>query len=93
MRRLSRKATRSYPREGAAIGGLLIRPSSLRDRLTPKKGASMRRLRLFWKDKGGATALEYALIGGMISTGLIAAFGTIGTQVANKFPSISNALN
>lgn len=53
----------------------------------------MRRLRFFWRDRGGATALEYALIGGMISTGLIAVFGTIGTQVANKFPSISNALN
>jgi pilus assembly protein Flp/PilA len=58
-----------------------------------EKGASMRRLRLFWRDRGGATALEYALIGGMISTGLIAVFSTIGTQVANKFPSISNALN
>jgi pilus assembly protein Flp/PilA len=53
----------------------------------------MRWLRLFWRDRAGATALEYALIGGMISAGLIAAFGAIGTQVANKFPSISNALN
>jgi Flp pilus assembly pilin Flp len=53
----------------------------------------MRRLRLFWKDRGGGTALEYALIGGMISVGLIGAFSSIGTQIANKFPSISNALN
>jgi Flp pilus assembly pilin Flp len=53
----------------------------------------MRRLRFFWKDRGGATALEYALIGGMISSGLIAAFSAIGAQVANKLPSIGNALN
>ncbi|WP_294534888.1 Flp family type IVb pilin [uncultured Rhodoblastus sp.] len=53
----------------------------------------MRRLRLFWMDRGGATALEYALISGMVSTGLIAAFSSIGSQVAGKFPSISSALN
>jgi pilus assembly protein Flp/PilA len=53
----------------------------------------MRRLRLFWQDRGGATALEYALIGGMISVGLIGAFSSIGSQIASKFPSISNALN
>ncbi len=49
--------------------------------------------RLFWSDRGGSTAFEYALIGGFISVGLIAAFTSIGTQIANKFPSISNALN
>lgn len=53
----------------------------------------MRRLRRFWNDQGGATALEYAFIGGLISAGLIAAFSAIGAQVAGKFPSISNALN
>ncbi|MGO9390260.1 Flp family type IVb pilin [Rhodoblastus sp.] len=53
----------------------------------------MRLFRLFWRDRGGATAFEYALIGGFISVGLIAAFTSIGTQIANKFPSISSALN
>ena len=53
----------------------------------------MRLFRLFWRDRGGATAFEYALIAGFVSFGLIAAFTSIGTQIANKFPPISNALN
>lgn len=50
-------------------------------------------VRRFWRDENGGTALEYAIVGGLVSAGLIAVFATMGTQIANKFPSISNALN
>ena len=33
-------------------------------------------LKSFWTDKGGATAIEYGLICGIVSAALIAIFGT-----------------
>ncbi len=53
----------------------------------------MRLFLCFWKDQRGVTAIEYAIIAGLVSAGLIASFTNIGVTVANKFPSISNALN
>ena len=53
---------------------------------------SMRLFRRFWKNEGGATAIEYAFICGIVSIGLVATFTRIGIQVNNKFPSISSAL-
>jgi Flp pilus assembly pilin Flp len=47
----------------------------------------------FWRDEGGSTITEYALIAGFISVGLIAAFNTIGSKVNHMFVPIGNGLN
>lgn len=47
----------------------------------------------FLKEESGATALEYVLISGLISAGLIAVFSTIGSQVSSKFVPVSNGLH
>jgi Flp pilus assembly pilin Flp len=51
---------------------------------------------IFWRflsNDRGTTAIEYAFIAGIISGGLIIVFTGMGTKIANKFPSISSALN
>jgi pilus assembly protein Flp/PilA len=47
----------------------------------------------FWRDQSGATALEYAFIGGLVTVGLISSFISIGSKVAGKFLPVDNALN
>lgn len=47
----------------------------------------------FWRNEGGSTITEYALIAGFISVGLIAAFNGIGSKVNHMFVPISNGLN
>ncbi|MCW2317975.1 Flp pilus assembly protein, pilin Flp [Rhodoblastus acidophilus] len=53
----------------------------------------MRVLIRFWRDDSGSTITEYALIGGFISVGLIAAFNSIGAKVNSMFLPIDNGLN
>ena len=53
----------------------------------------MRQILNFLADESGATAIEYAFIAGIVSAGLIASFGAIGTKVASKFTPVSNGLN
>ena len=43
-------------------------------------------------DARGATAIEYALIAALISLAIIAALGTLGTQMANLYVRISTAM-
>ena len=47
----------------------------------------------FAKDQGGATAIEYGLIAGLISVVILGALTTIGTNINAKFTNIATALN
>ena len=44
----------------------------------------------FAKDESGATAIEYGLIASLISVALIAAAGTLGTNISNTFKKVAN---
>lgn len=47
----------------------------------------------FWKDEEGATAIEYALIAGLIAVAIIAALSALGGSITDIFTKISNVLN
>lgn len=47
----------------------------------------------FWKDEEGATAIEYALIAGLIAAIIVAAFAILGTSIQDLFTHIKNLLN
>ena len=44
----------------------------------------------FAKDESGATAIEYGLIASLISVALIAAAGTLGTNISNTFKKVAD---
>lgn len=46
----------------------------------------------FAKDESGATAIEYGLIAGLISIGIIAAATALGTDISATFGEVSTAL-
>jgi pilus assembly protein Flp/PilA len=46
----------------------------------------------FFKDNSGATAIEYGLIAAGISIAIIAVVNTLGSQLNDKFTSISTQL-
>jgi pilus assembly protein Flp/PilA len=53
----------------------------------------LRRLRLLFSDRLGATAIEYALIASLISITIVAAVTSIGTTISTQFfGPISGAL-
>ena len=45
-----------------------------------------------FRNKDGATAIEYALIAALIAVALITAVTTLGTSLSNTFQSIVDAL-
>ena len=45
----------------------------------------------FFKDESGATAVEYALIAGVISIGIVAAVGAIATSLTATFTAVTDA--
>jgi len=47
-------------------------------------------LKRFAADQGGATAIEYALLGTIIAVALVASFTLVGDSVANMFGSGSD---
>lgn len=49
-----------------------------------------RLLRKFWTCESGATAIEYVLIGGFVSVMIVTGATMMGTQLVEKFNSISN---
>jgi pilus assembly protein Flp/PilA len=51
---------------------------------------SMRLIRDFWKDRSGATAIEYGLLAALISVGIIAGIGAIGNNLQNVFLAVAN---
>ncbi|KGH01009.1 MULTISPECIES: Flp family type IVb pilin [Comamonas] len=46
----------------------------------------------FWRDEEGATAIEYGLIAGLISIGIIAGTTGIGTKLGDIFTKIKTTL-
>jgi pilus assembly protein Flp/PilA len=46
----------------------------------------------FFKNNSGATAIEYALIAGLITVGVITALTSIGTTLNGTFNSITSVL-
>ncbi|MHC5654789.1 Flp family type IVb pilin [Stappia sp.] len=46
----------------------------------------------FAKDESGATAIEYGLIAGLISIGIVTAVTTAGTQISAIFTTVSTKL-
>ena len=47
----------------------------------------------FWKDEEGATAIEYALIAGLIAVAIIGALSLLGNEIDGLFNRISTKLN
>lgn len=47
----------------------------------------------FLNDEEGASAIEYALIVGLVSLALVAALGLVGASVSSLFTRIGSALN
>lgn len=52
----------------------------------------MQKVRSFLSDEGGATAIEYGLIAGLIGVVIITAVTSVGTAISGKFNSVANAL-
>ncbi|MEH6720386.1 MAG: Flp family type IVb pilin [Aurantimonas endophytica] len=46
----------------------------------------------FAKDESGATAIEYALIAGLMATALIAIFGALGDDLTEAFGTIGDTM-
>lgn len=53
----------------------------------------MRMLKQFLNDESGATAVEYALIAGLISIAIISGARAIGLALDNQFGNTSTALD
>lgn len=57
------------------------------------KGHPMRLVKKFLRDEAGATALEYSMIGGLVSIIIIVSLTAIGSNIKDSFLGpISNAL-
>ena len=52
----------------------------------------MTKLRNFFHDESGATAIEYGLIAACISVAIIAAVQGVGSKLNSTFSNVSNAL-
>ena len=46
----------------------------------------------FWKDEEGATAIEYALIAGLIAVAIIVALTALGGSIGNLFNDVADKL-
>ncbi|WP_417212518.1 Flp family type IVb pilin [Acinetobacter venetianus] len=46
----------------------------------------------FWQDEEGLTAVEYAVAGGLIVVGVVAAFGLLGNEVNRVITLIKDEL-
>ena len=46
----------------------------------------------FAEDTGGATAIEYALVGTLISIIIVSALTTMGTKLSSTFASLATSL-
>jgi pilus assembly protein Flp/PilA len=53
----------------------------------------MAKLKLFFEDESGATAIEYGLITGLIAVVIITAVTTVGTKVSKQFSTVASKLN
>jgi pilus assembly protein Flp/PilA len=53
----------------------------------------MNLLKDFIEDESGLTAVEYAIAGGLVVGGMIAAFNTLGTNATGKISCLASAVN
>jgi len=49
-------------------------------------------LKSFTQDESGATAIEYGLIAGILSVGIVTVLGTVKTDLVGVFTKIGTAL-
>lgn len=49
-------------------------------------------MRAFVSDTGGATAIEYALVAGLIAGAIITTLALVSTQLDNLYTKIGNAV-
>ncbi len=52
----------------------------------------MEKIRNFFKDEAGASAVEYGLLVALIAVVIIAAVSTLGTKISNTFTSAAAAM-
>ena len=52
----------------------------------------MKKFERFLKDESGATAIEYALLAGLIGVGIVGAASTVGTEITGLFDRIKTKL-
>lgn len=52
----------------------------------------MNRLRCFFSDRSGATAVEYGLVAAIISIALISGFGAVSSGMNNTLMSVENSI-
>lgn len=50
-------------------------------------------LKDFIQDESGLTAVEYAIAGGLVVGGMIAAFNLLGENATNKIDCLASAVN
>jgi pilus assembly protein Flp/PilA len=53
----------------------------------------MRQLLRFWRNQRGTAVIEYCVIGGLITIGLIGAISAIGSKLNVMLTPVSNNLN
>ena len=52
----------------------------------------MERIKNFFKDESGASAVEYGLLVALISAVIITAVTTLGNNINTKFTTVKNAI-
>ena len=58
-----------------------------------KEEKSMGILKELWMDESGASAVEYALIAGLMAAALVAVIGTFKTSLTNLFNTITGRMD
>jgi pilus assembly protein Flp/PilA len=53
----------------------------------------MEKIRNFFKDESGASAVEYGLLVALIAVAIIGAVTSLGTTLATKFNAVSTAVS
>lgn len=52
----------------------------------------MNKILAFFREEQGLTMIEYAVAGGLITLGAVAAFGELGTAIGAKILAVSDVL-
>jgi pilus assembly protein Flp/PilA len=56
------------------------------------EGNKMEKIRNFFKDESGASAVEYGLLVALIAVVIITAVTTLGTSLASKFDAVATSV-
>lgn len=76
----------------AASGEESARTPTVAARHIVNQGVAMRRLTQIFRCERAATAIEYALVGALISIAALAAMTTLGGKIDTMFNNVSNHL-